>query len=216
MVASPAKRYQIHNVVDVVSDGRFQGRDRDYIRGIMIHRCGVDLKTNTVLGYDAISICDAFTGRAQQWKDVANATGGQNPYTFMIGGDLGPKRFDGQIWQAIRLAEIGWHGRRFSKGYVGIGVIGDFRVQKPSVDQYMALTWLVSELLQMLQFPVHAVVSHGGVFNAHDGSKGPGQPNACPGGMLVMDHLRSDVAMQIESSSAVAARRRLLDAGLVD
>lgn len=210
---------QIRNLVSELFDGKVKIRDLSAIRGIMIHRCGVDLKTGIILGYDAGSICEVFQGKDPRWKSVAKVTGGNNPYTFMIGGDLGPPRYDGTIWQCLNLSEIGWHGRRFSRGYLGIGVIGDFRTggRSPSVKQWDSLVWLVSGLCQALGLPTHMVMGHGGVANAHDGSKGPGKPGACPGALLVMDHLRTAVDRHSASAASAAvstvARQALVEAG---
>jgi hypothetical protein len=118
---------KIENVIARVSDGRPQVRDWQKIVGPMIHRVGIDDQTGTVLGFDAVSICDHFTGRDQTYPSVAKATGGQLAYSIMIGGNRGPPELDGKIWQTLPLDEIGHHARRFgSMPYLGIGCIGDF------------------------------------------------------------------------------------------
>ena len=207
---------KIENAIERARDHRDQERVQEKITGIMVHRCGVDLETGVILGYDGPTVSDAFTGRALEWAEVARATGGQNAYSIMIGGDLGPAEFDGQIWQLLDLDEIGWHGRRFSKGYVGVAVIGDFRavVGKPlSQSQFDAMIWFVSGLCASLGLPASSVVGHGEVKGAHGGSKAPGMPAACPGDHVDMEHVRRLVESSIALASQGAARQALISAG---
>ncbi len=78
---------EIVNVIDRVSDKKKTDRDWRELDGAMIHRVGVDDETGVVLGYDAVSISDHFTGRNTHYPTVARATGGQIAYSLMIGGD---------------------------------------------------------------------------------------------------------------------------------
>ncbi len=203
---------KIVDIIEHADDGRHNERDFDKLEGIMIHRCGVDLQTGVVLGYEASSIVDAFLGRVEKWKDVAKATGGQNAYSIYIGGDLGPEEFDGQIWQALPLDEIGYHGRRFSVPYLGIGLICDAREKAPSVAQYQAAWLLCSELCSAWVWdPYKRIKSHGEIRKAHNGTKSPGAPAACPGDLLDMNAFRYDV----EALMKEGPRSRLLEAGLI-
>ena len=187
-------------IIDKVRDGREQLRDVGAIRGIMIHRCGVDLVGGFAIGYDALSICDAFTGRDPRWPTVAKVTGRQNAYTFYIGGNTGPEHFDGKIWQALDIGEIGHHGRRFSASHLGIALIGDFRKRPPGEKQWDSAIDLCSDLCLYLGILASRVVGHGEVKHAHGGEKAPGEPAACPGDFCVMDAMRSAIkdAMRIK------------------
>lgn len=203
---------EIRNIIDYADDGKHRERDFEKLKGIAIHRCGVDLRTGVTLGYSAPDVLDAFLGRREEFSAVAKATGSENAYSIYIGGKLGEPEFDGQIWQALPLSEVGYHARRFSAPYLGIGMIGDFRVQPSSTRQYNSLIWLLTEICRAFTFdPYKCVSGHGELKNAHDGSKAPGKPNACPGDLLVMNHVRDDTAVEMRE----AARQRLHESGLV-
>jgi len=202
----------IENIIEYADDGKHRERDFEKLEGIMVHRNGVDLQTGTVLGYDGRSICDAFLGRVDRFRDVAQATGSQNAYSIYIGGNLGPEEFDGKIWQALPLNEVGYHGRRFSVPYLGVGLIFDGRVKPASEKQYTALVDLCAELcLAWTWDPYKKIKGHGEVPGSHNGSKAPGKPAACPGDLLDMNTVRYDV----EQIMREGARRRLHAAGLV-
>lgn len=209
----------IESIIDDVDDGRRVERDLEDVVGLMIHRTGVDHQTGVVLGYDAPSICDAFSGRAPEWAEVAKATGGENPYTFLIGGDLGPVGDDGRVWQALALDELGPHARRWaSPRYIGIACIGDFRARykrPPSSSQRASLITLTAALALDLGLTVGQIVGHGEIPSAHDGSKATGRPAACPGDLLDMADLRAVVADEMVLVGRISARERLLAAGLV-
>jgi hypothetical protein len=208
----------IESIIDDVRDHDQDDRPADKLVGIMIHRVGLDYQTGVVLGYDARSICDAFLGRVPKWAEVARATGSENAYTLLIGGDAGPLEFDGRIWQALALDEKGQHARRFSAPYLGVACIGDFRARigrPPSRRQHSSLVSVVSDLCLALGFGPSAVVGHGEVRGSHDGSKAPGKPAACPGDLLDMRELRKLIAGEMPFVSRAAARARLSGAGLV-
>lgn len=205
---------QIENIIDYADDGKHRQRDWKKIEGIMLHRCGVDLETEVVLGHDGRSVCDAFLGRVPKWIEAAKATGSQNAYTFFIGGDLGSSEYDGKIWQALPLNEVGYHGRRFSLPYVGVGLIFDGRYKSASDLQYDAAIDLVADLCVALGLdPYKCVKGHGEVKGAHGGSKAPGRPAACPGHKkyINLNILRDDVAVIMRDR----ARRRLYEAGII-
>lgn len=204
----------IENIIDLVRDGRDQHRSSE-ISGIMIHRVGIDLRQMHVLGFDAISICDAFLGRVDRWRDVAKATGGQNAYTFYVGGNLGSESYDGRVWQALPLGEVGHHARRFSRPYIGIGCIGDFREEPPSEAQRLAVIDLCADLCGMLDLDASRVVGHGEILGAHNGSKAPGAPAACPGDLFDIEQLRHEVSVVMQAKGSHAARKRLRNLGLV-
>ena len=200
-------------IIDRVRDHRTQTRSMGAVRGLMIHRCGIDLKSGVVIGYDAVEICDAFTGRDERWPTVAKATNGQNPYTFYVGGDRGHADLHGQVWQALDLNEIGHHGRGCSSTHIGIGLIGDFRVDMPGAKQWGAAVSLCADLCLMLGLAPSRVVGHGEVDEAHGGSKAPGQPAACPGDRLVMGVFRESLSGVMKTRVNRDAAWRLEDSG---
>jgi hypothetical protein len=202
----------IINVIDRVSDNRVSHRSWDKLKTIYLHRCGVDQKSGVVLGYDAPSVCDHFTGRDKTYPEVAAATGGEIAYSLMIGGDAGPPEFDGLIWQCLPLNEIGYHARRFSKEGLGIGLIFDGRVSPPSQKMYASLVDLLGLLCLGLGLnPYKSIRGHGEEPGAHGGSKAPGQPHACPGDLLVPNHVRDDTATIMREKGL----RKLASSGLV-
>ncbi len=204
----------IENIISAVKDRRQRERDPESTKGIAIHRCGVNRQTGVVLGYDAKSICDAFLGRVPEWTEVAKATGGENAYTFFVGGNLGPNELDGVVWQALPLSEVGYHARRFSKSHIGVALIFDGRYDQPSLKQYSMAVRLVAELCEMLGLdPYRDVKGHGEIKGAHSGSKAPGQPEACPGHPenINLNIFRDDVAIRMHPG----ARRRLYELGLI-
>lgn len=208
----------IESIIADVFDKKVDDRPVDQLIGIMIHRVGLDYQTGVVLGYDARSICDAFLGRVEKWSEVARATGSENAYTLLIGGDAGPAELDGKIWQALPLDEKGQHARRFSAPYLGIACIGDFRARigrHPSRPQRSSLVSVVSDLCIALGFGSADVVGHGEIRGSHDGSKARGKPAACPGDLLDMRELRKLIAGEMPVTSRGAARARLSGAGLV-
>jgi len=206
-------------IVDIraaVRDKRQQLRSADSVSAVLVHRVGVNLQTGVAIGYNAESICDAFTGQDPRWAGVASVTNSQNPYTFYIGGDLGGGQ-DGLIWQALSLQEIGWHARSASRGSIGIAMIGDFRRKvgrMPSKAQMSSLVWLVSGLCSVLGLEPSCVLGHGEVTGAHGGEKASGEPDACPGDYVDMDRVRAAVGASVGPSCCVTARKALRESGM--
>lgn len=196
-------------IIDQVKDAKEQIRDSKAIEGLMIHRVGVDLKTGAVIGYDAKTIADAFTGRNDRWAQVAKVTGRQNPYSFYVGGGLGPEHYDGYIWQTLPLDEIGHHGLRFSHSHLGIALIGDFRVRPPTERQWLAAVDLCADLCLLIGLASRRVVGHGEVEHAHRGNKAPGKPGACPGDFLAMKAFRAGIHSDMLGKLRYDARYRL-------
>ncbi len=206
---------KISNVINRVHDKRDRERNWEKLHGAMVYRVGIDDQTGITLGFDAVSISDHFTGKDKRYPSVAKATKGDLAYSIMIGGDRGPPRFNGKIWQTLTLDEVGSHARRWSAPYLGIGCIGDFRKgvgKKMSPKQYASLTDLLVLICNAFSWdPYRDIKGHGEVPKAHGGEKAPGEPAACPGDLLNMNHLRDDVATLIRDN----ARRHLHDAGLI-
>lgn len=190
------------DIIDEVRDRRDQERGMHRIKGLMIHRCGVDLKTDTVLGYTGREVAYAFTGRNPIWRErVAKYTGYQNPYTFMVNAGVGPWYLDGTVWQCLPIDEIGWHGRRWSDDMIGLAWIGDPRVQPVSEKGYQAMVELAAGLCHLLALsPGSDIWGHGEVDGAHGGGKAPGMPGACPGlSQAGLDQFREDVQIRWET-----------------
>jgi len=200
----------IDNIVELVKDRRQADRPETWIDRIYFHRCGVDLQTGIVLGYDARSISDHFTGRNQEYPEVADATGGENAYSLMIGGNLGPEEYDGRIWQLLPITELGYHARQFgSRRGIGIGLIFDGRYKPASPNQYSSALALAAHLCVAYDlYPYRDCIGHGEDPKAHNGSKAPGQPAACPGDLLDMNKMRDDIAIEIAKIDENARRRQ--------
>ena len=198
-----------------VSDGHPMIRDWTKIQGGAVHRVGLDDQTGVVLGYDAVSISAHFTGEDTTYPLVARATGGQLAYSIMIGGDRGPPDLDGVVWQTLPLDDYGHHARRFSKPWIGIGCIGDFRkdVGRPmSPSQRASLVDILALITPALGWdPYRDIKGHGEIKGAHGGEKTPGKPAACPGDWVAMNTIRDDVATLARDG----ARRRLHEAGVI-
>ena len=212
--------FEIRNRIAELDDARHLYRDATELGGFAVHRCGVNLVDGIVLGYDAIRVVEAFIGRRPEWIEVAKATGDQNAYTLLIGGDLGPPQYDGVIWQALPVDDVGMHARRFSAPYLGIGLIADPRKKAISVKQRASLVWLLGALARACtRDPYRSIRGHGEIDGAHDGTKAVGRHNACPGDLLAMNELRDDVAQAMgwpkETWDVDQARGELEAAGLV-
>jgi len=188
---------KIINIIDQVYDGKDQERDWTKTKGIMLHRAGVNLVDNKVLGYDGLSVAKAFIGQAPEWEAVAKATNHQNAYTLMIGSDCGPAEYDGKVWQCLPLDEIGWHGRQFSRGYIGMAWLADPRVKPLSKPAWNAAVDLCADLCLARGWdPYSKIKGHGEVSKSHDGSKAPGRVNACPGlSSTMLNVFRDDVGV---------------------
>jgi hypothetical protein len=203
----------VDRVIHLVDDGKPQHRDIDAVGGIMLHRVGVDLRTGVAIGYEAVEIAEAFIGRNPRWRSVSQVTGSQNAYTFYIGGDLGPGQYDGRVWQALPLDEIGHHGLRFSKSHIGIACVGDFRVKPPSEKQWNAAVDLCADLCLFFGVISRRIVGHGEVPGSHNGAKAPGKPAACPGDLWGMTAFRQSVRQDMRSKIHVDAAWRLEQVG---
>ncbi len=204
---------QVIDVIDQVYDGKDNERDWEAAEGIMLHRCGVDLKWGNVLGYTGLEVAKAFIGQKPEWAEVAKATGGQNAYTIMVGSDLGPPEFNGKVWQCLPMDEIGWHGRRFSRGYIGYSWIADPRKKPLSESAWNTMVELCARTCVARNWdPYKAVKGHGEVPGSHDGSKAPGKNNACPGlSQQKLNVFRDDVAVRMRQQGLLS----LKDAGVV-
>jgi hypothetical protein len=210
---------QIRDVTKDVADGSHRRRDAHAIKRIAVHRCGVDLVWSNLIGYDAITICDAFADRDPHWVDtVAKATRCEIPYTLMLGGNLGPDEYDGVIWQTLPMLEIGAHARRWNHVAIGVAVIADPRVRPLSDKQHANLVELLSDLTQAFKIDPLAIDDDGSPFLAgHTELPGASKdPNKqCPGKYLPMANLRQQVAEASAKANKTRALDRLVAAGMV-
>lgn len=204
---------KVIDIIDQVFDGKDQERDVGRTKGIMLHRCGIDLQYGHVLGYTGLEVAKAFIGQKPEWAEVAKATNNQNAYTVMVASDLGPPDVDGLAWQCLPLDEIGWHGRQFSRDFIGFSWIADPRKKPLSPDAWEAMTELCARMCTARSWdPYQAVKGHGEVSGSHNGSKAPGKPHACPGlTQKQLNVFRDDVSVRMRQTGLLS----LADAGLV-
>lgn len=169
-------------------------------QGITVHRVGYDHPSRINLGDNAIDICAHFTGKNNQYPEVAKATGGQLAYTIMIGAKIN------QTWQCLPLSDTGHHARRWSSNTIGIAAIGDFRFHPPTHEQYWALVDSCAIISRVMGTSSAQVLGHderpGGRRN---------KSKECPGKLLDMKQLRHDINMVMRGS----AERQAVLAGLV-
>ena len=196
---------EIIDVIDQCQNRRGQRhRELWQIKGIMVHRCGINLVDKVTIGYDPVTIAGAFTGTNPNWPEVRRATGGDMPYSFLIGGDgdrsVSPAdSMDGIIWQCLPLSSVGPHARGYSRDYISIGLVADPRVRALTRKQYDSLVDLCVHLYHSVADPYPRwIVGHGEVDGAHGGTKSPGEKDACPGDMLPMHRLRDDVKSMLK------------------
>lgn len=137
---------------------------------------------------------------------LTSYTGGQQPYHFLI------NKY-GTVHQVLPLVSNGAHARQWNDDALGVGVVGDFRKEPPTFEQWTALVDLCADLTAHLEIDPDA--QEHGVYglSGHDelprGSKDPDKE--CPGQFLDMDEVR-DAVQAVRSEEA---RRRLHEAGVV-
>jgi hypothetical protein len=140
------------------------------VRRVMaVHRCG--------LGDTAAQIALAYRGGC---PEAAKATGGRMPYHLVI-------LPNGIIEQAAPLDAVTPHARSWNHVAIGVAVIGDFRNETPSIEQWDALRKLAHTCSGWLGGRL-AVKGHDELAEARaDKSKG------CPGKGLDMEALRAEI-----------------------
>lgn len=163
---------QLYDVTREVNDGKKRRINLRGIRMIAVHRIGKSIGTT------ATEICDRF----QNDPEVAKYTGGQNPYTFIIGEN-------GAVWQCLPLDDAGSHARRWNSVAVGVALIGDFRKEQPTDAQEKALGGLLVVLCMALALdPLTQIKGHS---ELPGGSSSPSK--VCPGHFLDLDRIRVEV-----------------------
>lgn len=153
---------RVINRIDDCDDGRRRLIDLNARRLLVIHRCG--------LGEDAVTIAEKFK--------AIEATGYQTPYTFVV-------RTDGQIEQALALADYGPHAKRWNNMGIGLAVVGDFRRESPTLLQWDSVIRLCSA------FAGWATEGVKGHDELPDGTSD--KTKQCPGRHFDMDVLRDSI-----------------------
>lgn len=182
------------NIIDEVDDGHPAERDWKNHDGITVHRVGYNYVTGINLGETAAEICHHFTGRNPKYPGVARATRGELPYTIMIGKP-------GLVWQCLPLGDIGHHARRWSLRTIGVAVIGDPRYVELTHEQYWALVDVCSLLSRVLGTSSNEIQGH------DERPRSSRHRKACPGRLLDMANLRSEVSMVMRASAETEALR---------
>jgi len=180
----------VEDVIDQVADGQPHILDLQALSTIAVHRTGKDLRNDIDLGDTAVEVCSHFTGINDTYPEVAKATGGEVPYDFIIGGDLGAPEYDGVIWQCLSLSDAGRHAKRFNSTAIGVACLADPRVRPCSAKQMASLVDLCAVLsMAIKRDPFDCLRGHMELPNASS------DPNKqCPGPLLPMKVLRDDVA----------------------
>lgn len=143
----------------------------------------------------------------------AVATGGNMAYHYVVMRDY--------VGQALPLEEQGAHARRWGNAHgIGVAVLGDFNVDRPTEAQWDLTVSLCADLVGLLQRHTYEVsqllprslryrlpvVGHGEVPGTFGPSSGKDQPFgqwACPGRHWDMRDFRDDVAREIARRSVL-------------
>lgn len=165
------KTMHVENVKNIIENLPFKARDEGEIKRIVVHRN---------------SLADDAKGIAKRYADepeVAKYTGGKMPYPLVL-------RKDGVWEQSFELDIISPHAARFNYSGLGLAVIGDFRTEHPTKDQWIALIEMVAIARLRLFIDEAMIVGHDEL---------PGVTKQCPGKNLDMDELRAEVGALIRA-----------------
>jgi hypothetical protein len=166
-------------------------------RGVCVHRIllpGCD---------DAVAIADAFKDGSPY--AAGSYTGREQPYSLLVWPD-------GRIEQALELGEYGPHAGvgNANRELIGVGAVGDFRKDPPTVAQYGSLVALCALLCAW----VGRVYVTGHTEIPHDW-----RGKECPGRHLDMDILRHDVGGYLapgwQDIPIIKRELALIEAGIV-
>lgn len=179
---------RIENIIESVRDGKPRDRKITPI-GVGVHRVGVDHGTGIDLGDSAFSVCNHFNGRNTRYPEIARATGGHLPYTLIV-------EEYGLVAQCLRISDMGFHARRWSRPYIGVAAIGDFRTKSPSRAQWVAAVDIVAFLchefgIDPLGYSEPLVPTVAGHDELPSGSRDAGK--RCPGDRWNMEAFRREV-----------------------
>lgn len=167
-------------------DGKPRARELVKLQKLVIHKIGKEL------GGTGPEIAAAFRDTSKY--AAGSYTGGQHPYTFII-------RVDGSIDQCLGIKDTGPHAKRWNSQSVSVALIGDFTKHPPTDDQWLSLIELC------IEFASYGLTIHG--HTELPGSSSDPK-KACPGPLLDLDLLRSEVAFRVEERRLSA----LLDSGV--
>jgi len=174
---------QIVNRIAECLDSTHTLRPRgDNTEGEVIHRWSID-------GADAKSIADI--------ERTMPALGSRMTYTFVV-------RPHGLIEQALPLDVLGWHAKGYSRTWVGIVCVGDFRHHPMPPVQYDSLVDLLAMLSQR-----RGSINVRGHDQLDGGSADPNKE--CPGRLLSIPDLHESVKLWLRSQ----ATNTLAQAGVV-
>lgn len=95
-------------------------------------------------------------------------------YHYVIGGD-------GQIYKCQPATIVSYHSGMGNQKSIGICLVGNMDVQRPTPEQQAALRWLLQELMGAYSIPTRRVIGHREVSGARTN---------CPGKNLDLNGLR--------------------------
>lgn len=145
------------------------------VRVIAIHRLhlrGVDIADDHL---DAPTMCREFQANPK----LSRYTGKQNPYALLI------RAREGMIEQCTPLLEMGAHAGVWNDDAIGIAVVGDFRTEHPTSQQWHRAMLLAATLSQAFEARILG----------HDELAGGSRDKAkeCPGRLFPMPAFRAQI-----------------------
>ncbi len=135
----------------------------------------------------AVTIHHTYKPDESKWRGESTLRNIQSYYEG-LGWDAGPHLFlapDG-IWQLTALNEAGIHAGRANKFSWGIEVVGYFDERDWSEEQRKTVYAVTATLLCWRSLPAN--------WSTLRGHREWGSPKTCPGKMIDMERVRSDVA----------------------
>ncbi len=160
-------------------DGKTRERRLERVDKVVIHKIGASLGTT------GPEIADAF--RDTRKYKAGYYTGGQVGYHLVI-------RPDGIVDQCLYLTDTGAHAARFNLKSIGVAIVAeheDFTEHPPTGEQWLSLVELCVIFRDM------GMTIHGHTELGKGATSDPKKD--CPGPMVPLDELRSEVALMRES-----------------
>lgn len=176
---------KIINQIDKSSGLAPRTRKLEKISKLVVHRIGASV------GRSGLEVSDAFRDTSKYAP--GSYTGGQLAYHFII-------REDGTVDQCLRLRDVGLHAAKFNTCSIGIALVAThetFTKYAPTPEQWESLI----SLCRLLAAP--GVTIHGHTELGRDATSDPTKD--CPGPMVDLDTLRSEVASLAVASAVEAA-----------
>jgi len=125
-------------------------------------------------------------GYARFFRGLA-AVGNIMPYTALYWPN-------GSVSQCLPFNRIGWHARRYSRKYLGLGIVGDTRIRPPTDEQMES----VLKTLWWCSMQRGGVVDTFGHTEKQDATSWNG--HQCPGRFVDMDEVRAAVLARVQAS----------------